>query len=398
MVTEAIAPESHPNDWTIVGVVAFALFLDYLLYGMLVPLTSLSPAGVHTEEHFGILYGGYAVSVLVVTPVFGYFGDRLGGRRTMFCGVVFGLLAAALSGHASSFEWLLAARLFEGAASAATWTAGLAVVAEHYPHQRVEMLGYAFIGSTFGSVLGPLLGGVMYKVGGYKLPFLGGSLLFVIEAGLLLLLPKGGRSQNERVDFRALLLDRSIIQAALAVGLAAFAWGILEPLLPLRLQRYGASAEAIGLMFTISSIVYGLGGRLVGKLSERLAARQLVVIGTLAMAATLPLLSASVEIILVGAAFCLVNVSYAFMLNPASAELAEAIDRSGKSNYTAVYAIYNVAYSIGMIVTTAIASQAAGVLGFGGTLLAVSAVLILFSLLAGLGKSAQSAVSEASLS
>jgi DHA1 family solute carrier family 18 vesicular amine transporter 1/2 len=398
MEVRNVTPVAQSNAWTIVGVVAFALFLDYLLYGMLVPLTSLSPAGVHTEEHFGILYGGYAVSVLVVTPIFGYFGDRLGGRRTMFCGVVFGLLAAAFSGLASSFQLLLVARLFEGAASAATWTAGLAVIAEHYPHQRVEMLGYAFIGSTFGSVLGPLIGGVMYRVGGYRLPFLGGSVLFVIEAVLLFLLPKEGRSQNEKVDFRALLRNRSIIEAALAVGLAAFAWGTLEPLLPLRLQRYGASAETIGLMFTVSSIVYGLSGRLVGKLSERLATRQVVVMGTLAMAATLPLLSASVKIILVGAAFCLVNVSYAFMLNPASAELADAVDRSGKSNYTAVYAIYNVAYSIGMIVTTAIASQAAGLLGFGGTLLTVSAVLVLFTLLAGFGRSAQPAISEALLS
>ena len=63
------------------------LFLDFFLYGVVVPLTPLSPAGVNREDQLGFLYGAYAVSVLLVTPLFGYVGDRVGGRIMMLCGL-----------------------------------------------------------------------------------------------------------------------------------------------------------------------------------------------------------------------------------------------------------------------------------------------------------------------
>lgn len=394
MEHKVVVSQKQSPSWTIVGVVAFALFLDYFLYGMLVPLTSLSPAGVSSEDQLGLLYGAYALSVLIITPLFGYLGDRLGGRLTMFCGVVFGTCATAFSGLAPNFHMLLAARTCEGAASAATWTAGLALIAEHYPEKRVEMLGYAFTGSTAGSITGPLLGGVLYRAGGYHLPFMAGGLLFAIEAGLLLFLPRSAKASREQIDYWALLSNRSVVSAAIAVTLAAFAWGIIEPLLPLHLSRHGATAETIGLLFTVSSVAYGLSGRLVGVVSKRLDVKKVTAIGTFAMAVTLPSLSLFSTVILIGAVFCLVNVAYAFMLNPASAELADAVDRSGMSCYSAVYAIYNVAYSIGMIATTAIATQAASLLGFRGALLSVSAVLILAIVLAGLGNASRPAIAE----
>ena len=150
---EVVATSTHSKSWTLVGVVAFALFLDYFLYGIVVPLTPLSPAKVNSEEQLGLLYGGYAVSVLLVTPLFGYLGDRVGARIMMICGVVLAASATAFFGLASNFSLLLAARLCQGAASAATWTAGLALIAEHYTEKRVEMIGYAFTGSTAGPYL-----------------------------------------------------------------------------------------------------------------------------------------------------------------------------------------------------------------------------------------------------
>ncbi|MBI3798423.1 MAG: MFS transporter [Deltaproteobacteria bacterium] len=165
MTAEVVSMSAHSKSWTILGVVTFALFLDYFLYGIVVPLTPLSPAKVNSEEQLGLLYGGYAVSVLLVTPLFGYLGDRVGGRVMMICGVVLGASATILFGLAPNFSLLLAARLCQGAASAAVWTSGLALIAEHYTEKRVEMIGYAFTGSTAGSVLGPVVGGLMYRAG-----------------------------------------------------------------------------------------------------------------------------------------------------------------------------------------------------------------------------------------
>src|SRR5215831_14199176 len=163
------------------GVVAYALFLDYLLYGVAVPLTPHAPGNIQHEQ-LGLLYGAYAVSVLLVTPVFGYFGDRMGARATLSCGVILGGLSSVFFAIGSSFLVLTIAKLCQGAASAASWTAGLALIAEHYMERRVEMMGYALTGSTAGSVLGPLFGGLLHRVSGYALPFMATGGLFVVEA------------------------------------------------------------------------------------------------------------------------------------------------------------------------------------------------------------------------
>jgi MFS transporter, DHA1 family, solute carrier family 18 (vesicular amine transporter), member 1/2 len=365
---------------TVVGVVAFALFMDYLVYGLLVPLTPYSPAHATSEEEIGLLYSSYAVGVLFATPLFGYLGDRIGCRRPMIYGVILSAAALALFCFAPTFQLLLLGRLFQGAAAAASWTAGLALIAEHYPEKRVEMMGFALMGSTAGSLLGPVLGGSLYEIGGYSLPFAVTGVLVVIDAGLcVFLLPReSGISREASPDLRLLLLDKSVLVAAAAVALAAIGWGIIEPLLPAQLVRSGVSPSVIGLIFTAGSIAYGLSAPVVGWVSNRMPIRRLIAGGTAAMAITLPFLSFYEGAIPAAIGLCAVSVCYAFMLNPTSAELGNAVDRRGLSCYAAVYAIYNIAYAVGQMAASGFASAASTRLSFFEVLLCVSGALIVF--------------------
>ena len=107
--------------------------------------------------------------------------------------------ALALFWLAPTFYLLLLGRLFQGAAAAATWTAGLALIAEHFPAKRVEMIGYALMGSTAGSLLGPIIGGSLYEVGGYALPFAATGVLVAIDAGMrVFLLPRDMGSRRAK--------------------------------------------------------------------------------------------------------------------------------------------------------------------------------------------------------
>jgi DHA1 family solute carrier family 18 vesicular amine transporter 1/2 len=156
----------------VVGVVAYALFMDYFVYGLIVPLTPFATGGAMSEDKMALLYASYAAGVLLSTPIFGLVSDRVGYRRPMLLGVTLSAIAILLFWSASSFAPLLLARLFQGAASAATWTAGLSLIAESYLENRVEMMGVALVGSTAGSILGPLAGGILFEFGGYGLPFI----------------------------------------------------------------------------------------------------------------------------------------------------------------------------------------------------------------------------------
>jgi MFS family permease len=371
------ASAQNGRSRAILVVIAFPLFLDFFLYGLLFTLPARSLAVAKSEGHVALLYGVYALSVLLVTPIFGYLGDRLGSRPIMICGAVLAVAAVSLFGWAPGFLLLVLGKVCQGAASAALWTSGLALVAANYIEKRVVMLGYAFAAGTLGSVIGPIAGGLFAQAGAYQLPFLLTGIGFAAAAALIARLVPGAAMEHERVDLRALVLNRSIAVPAVTIALAAFSFGIIEPLLPVRLAGHGLPSIAIGVIFTVSTLVYGFSAPLVGRVSERLHIQQVIVLGTIGMAIILPFLALFKAAIPVGITLSLVNVAFAFMINPASAELGNVVDRSGLSCYSAVYAVYNIFYSIGMLATAALASAAVRLLGFLGVLLCASAVLLL---------------------
>lgn len=76
---------------------------------------------------------------------------------------------------------LLIARGLQGLSAAAVWVVGLAIVADNVPPERVgEAMGHTTIALTWGFLLGPMVGGIMYE----KLGFEG---TFAIPAGLIVL-------------------------------------------------------------------------------------------------------------------------------------------------------------------------------------------------------------------
>jgi MFS family permease len=355
--------------------IALALFIDYFLYGLMLPLMPHSPARIATRQ-VALVYGAYAVGALVATPLAAYLGERIGGRRELLWSLAVTALAAAILGLAPNVPLMVVARFCQGAASAALWIAALALIAEHYAAKRVEMIGYAYTGSTAGTILGPLLGGVLYQRIGYRLPFFTTEFLIAFDAVLLFYLVPEVKARRAHSNISGLLLNPTILAPALAVAFAALAWGMVEPLLPAHLAQHGIGTEAIGLMFTISALMYGLSSPAVGWATERIQLWHVVALGTIAMAATLPLLALFPSSLVIGFILCVINIAYAFVLNPATAELGNAVDRTGLSTYSAAYAVYNVAYSLGMMGTTGIAAVAVHHLGFLGSLLSVSVTLI----------------------
>jgi MFS transporter, DHA1 family, solute carrier family 18 (vesicular amine transporter), member 1/2 len=366
------------HHWTVLGIVAYALFMDYFIYGLIVPLGPYSPAKVTSQSQLGMLYGAYAIGVLVATPVFGYLGDRLGCRRPMIIGVALSGVATLLFCFGGHFYLALLARVAQGAAAAGTWTAGLALVAERYADKRVQMMGLAMVGSTAGSVVGPLAGGWLYDIGGYELPFLITGVMVAIDACLrIIFLPADKGTADKSPDLKAILFDRSVLVAGLAVAVAAAGWGIIEPLLPDHLRQAGATPGQVGLLFTVSTITYGFAAPVVGWVSERISIKKTICYGIVAMAASLPLLSLSSNLLITGLCLCLVNVAFAFVLNPTSAELGNAVDRRGMNCYAAVYAVYNITYSLGMMGADFFASTAAERLSLFQILISISGMLLL---------------------
>ncbi len=366
------------GQWTALVAVGFAVFTDYLIYGAIVPLTPYSPAAGGPASHLSILYFAYSVGVLLSTPPFGIIGDRFGYRTVMWLAAGLNAPGILLLWHSHGFTLTLIGRLFQGAASAGTWTAGLALVASRCPEQRVRMIGFTLMASTGGSVLGPVMSGVLYQYGGYALPFAVLCGFAVVDASLrFLLLPPDKAHEGSRLGLTGLLADRSVAAPALTVAIAAGAWGLVEPVLPRHLElTLAAGAAEVGLLFTLSTIMYGFVTPLVSFATERFGVTRTVVAGILVMAASLPLLGLTPNLILTGVVLCVVNGAFAFLLNPTSAELGDAVERRGLACYGAVYAIYNIAYAVGMMSASALSASLADRFGVSQILLCVSAILL----------------------
>lgn len=353
--------------------------MDYFIYGVVGPLTSYAPARVAGEEQLGTLFGTYAVGVLVATPLAGFFGDRRGCRLPMISGVVLSAAAVALFCLGTNFSVMLLGRFLQGAASAFTWTSGLALVAEHYIDRRVQMMGYALMAATAGSVFGPMAAGWLFHLGAYTLPFLlTGALVGLDALFRILFLPKEQGSTESLAAMEALLVDKSVLTSALAVAIAAAAWAILEPLLPAHIGKTGHMAPwVVGAMFSVATIAYGFVVPLVGKMVQKISIQRTVCLGAIALAATLPLVAFCHGPWLLGGALTLVSVAWAFLLNPASAELGNAVDRRRLTCYAPVYAIFNIAYSIGMVGIDVFAAELGARLTFLQALLVMGGICLL---------------------
>jgi MFS family permease len=347
---------------TALVVVMVALFTDSFLYGVLVPLTSELHTEGESDAKLALVHGGYPLGLLAATPIFGIVSDRLGRRKPMIWGVLGQIGTASLFQFAGdAFALLLLARVLQGVAASATWTAALALVAQTYPQRRTAMMGFAMLGSNAGSVLGPLAGGYLHEWGGHYLPFLCVAVLQGVDLFLrIVFLVDPPRRPGDRPDLLGLLRVPAVLITCWVVVVGVGGWDMLEVLLPNHLKTtHGVSVGVRGLLFTIATFFYGLSASWVERTVERWGLRPTMAGGLTLMALSLPLVALAESPLVVGAALTLVSVLYAFALNPCFTELAEAVDRRGTGSYASVYAIYNLAYGAGMMGSDA----AAGFLG-----------------------------------
>jgi MFS family permease len=170
-----------------------------------------------------------------------------------------------------------------------------------------------------------------------------------------------------------------VLVAAGAVVVAAATWGLLEPVLPLDLdRRFGASPAVIGALFGAATLAYGLAAPLVGALADRHGRRPTMALGLVLLAVSLPLLGWLPALLPVGAALLAVSVAYGFALTPTLPELADAVDRRGGGGYGAAYAIFNVAYSVGMMAGPVLGGLLADAVGLSATLLLAGVAVLAY--------------------
>jgi multidrug resistance protein len=369
---DAAAP---PRTGTI-AVVAATLFLDMLLYGLVVPVVPAYGTTLGaTPREIGALFASYAVALLVATPPLGALSARIGRRAPLLAGLLGLALSTALFSAATSLTALVVARALQGVSAAASWTAGLALIADAAPeHRRGGAFGVSTTASSLGTLLGPPAGGWLADAFGYRAPFriMAGLTALVFVAALVVLgrgrMPAVAPSRGPGV----LLRDGEARTAFAFVALGAAVLGVLEPLMPLHMAaRLGASPGAIGLYFTAATIGYAVAAPLAGRLADRHGAAPQLRGGWIALVVLLPALAIPTTAAGAVAAMALIGVALAFVLTPTLPALAACADRVG-GDYAVAYAGYNGAYAVGVGLGAMVGGPIAGAVGIGAALGAVA--------------------------
>ncbi|KAI4115273.1 MAG: hypothetical protein LQ345_004106, partial [Seirophora villosa] len=201
------ASKLRSSDGFIIFVVGVAVFTDMMLYGLLVPILPYvlsDRVGVPQEDvqkWNSLLLGSFGGALTIGSLVIGWIGDRVRSRQTPF---LFGLIAVGLSTLAisltRSITILLVARILQGFSGAVVSTVGYAILFDVVGTEKIgRAMGFVSMSQSFGLLVGPAVGGVLYEWGGgYFNTFIPAFVLIVLEIvlrGLVVVRGrKGGRS------------------------------------------------------------------------------------------------------------------------------------------------------------------------------------------------------------
>ena len=181
----------------------------------------------------GALLALYDGAEVLLKPVFGTVADRIGARPVLLGGLVGFALASALYVAAGGHGWLWVARLGQGAAASAFSPSASALVARLNPEAKHgRAFGRYGFYKSIGYALGPLLGGALVWIGGFRLLFAVLTALGVVVAAWALLavpdVPPLPRTRQTVVDLARRVTDPVFLRptAALAGATAALSVGV----------------------------------------------------------------------------------------------------------------------------------------------------------------------------
>ena len=142
---------------------------------------------------------GYALVFSVLLLIGGFLGDRYGARRVYVCGIAIFAAASALCGLAPDIGTLIAARALQGVGAAVMLPCSLSLInhaTQHDPAMRARAVGWWTTAGSIALASGPVLGGLLLAVSGWRGVFLVNLPVCLLGYVLTLRLPETPREEE----------------------------------------------------------------------------------------------------------------------------------------------------------------------------------------------------------
>jgi MFS family permease len=333
----------------LIWVVSIIVLVDTAFYAVVAPLLPhLADELGLSKASAGILLGAYAAGTLAGSLPSGVLAARIGGKLTVLLGLA--LLSVSSVGFAFGHSVVLldVARFVQGIGGACSWAGGLAwLVAEAPPGRRGEMIGTALAAAIGGSLLGPVIGGAATALG--TAPVFSAFAVVAAFLALAAVRTHGG----ERVETEGASLGRTLsvpgVRAGMwLVALPGLSFGVVDVLVPLRLDHLGATGAAVAATFLVAAAAEALISPVVGRLSDRRGRDVPIRAGLAGSTVLLLLLPLPGTVILSAALAVVVTASLGTFWAPAMAWLSDAAEGVGAHQGLA-FGLVNLAWAVGMV-------------------------------------------------
>jgi MFS family permease len=274
--------------------VSAIVLVDTMFYAAITPLLPhySDELGLSKSEA-GMLAGAYPAGALVGSLPGGWLAVRVGVRRTVLVGLAALAVSSLAFGLAESLTLLVAARFVQGLGGAASWAGGLAwLVSAGPPERRGELIGSAFGAAVGGALFGPVLGAAAEEAG----PELVFGAVAAASVGLLgwtLATAAPAPARGERRRFVEAARHPAVLAGMAMIVLVGLFFGVLEVLVPLRLDELGAGAVVVAGTFLAGAGLQAVASPAAGRYSDRRGPLPLIRVALAAAVATalaLPLL------------------------------------------------------------------------------------------------------------
>lgn len=245
--------------------------------------------GLSAETLSGLVFSTQAIAMTIASPFWGAVADRYGRKPMVVRAMIGGAVTTFLMGFAHTAEMLIALRILQGLLSGVI-SASSALVASFTPKEKSGYaMGLLQLASWTGVSIGPLLGGVLSDLFGFRLTFIiTGVLLFLSGAVVYFFIDEefdsGKEASKAFASFidgcRKIISEGQIVVTLLLRFLSSIGNNVLVPIMPLFIHSLLPKNTHIGtytgLVIGSASISSTIGAVYLGRLGDKIGHYRIV--------------------------------------------------------------------------------------------------------------------------
>jgi len=378
---------SRPSFFALIALIGgLAIFSSTLSKTPVLPLFAQSLNATPAEIGW-IVMASTIPGVLISYPA-GALSDHLGTRRVLLASLVVFATAPFLYLVIETAWQLMAVRFYHGFATAIFGTVASAAIAERYTADRAARLSTYSSVTIVGRSIAPFLGGTLISLASFGAVYIACAIAGVLALGVGLLHEGHDQKSAAKLELphfwsslRTVLRDRGIMLVSAVEAAQYLVFGAIEAFLALYASSLGIPAWQIGIILGVQLLSIVFAKPLMGKVSDRVGRRRVILPGLLIGAASVVLLPVFPNVIGLSVLSLAFGLGFATVTSSTAALVAD-LTKDGRfgSSMGVLRTVMDVGQSIGPVLT----GFMVGVAGYASAFTLLAAIVVAAALMLGL--------------